>query len=489
MKALINSIASKHKKDGIDVNPPAKLSEIENFEKRIGFKLPDDFKNFYLIANGFECNEDIFKFINIDEILGNESNYGLDWFYFSEYMIYSDMWGLRLSKSNKEYEIFNASYPEKAMTYSLAEFLERFLRGNVFEEGGLYDWQNELGIGEQKKQSNSPNELNYSFIIPVYNRPDETLELLHSFDELDSAIPFEIVIVEDGSSISSKEIVDQFKNRLNISYYFKDNSGPGDSRNYGMRKAKGNYFIILDSDCILPSNYLSQVETSLKTNYVDCFGGPDAAHESFTNLQKAINFSMTSFITTGGIRGSKQAVGKFQPRSFNMGISKEAFKASNGFGRIHPGEDPDLSIRLWNLGYKTKLIPEAKVYHKRRISWSKFYTQVNKFGLVRPILNQWHPETKKLTYWFPTLFCLGFVVALVLLLFNFKGLLYVYLLYFVLAFALAVVATKSILVSVLAIPAICIQFLGYGYGFLKSTWLVGILKKKPEASFPKLFFK
>ena len=191
-----------------------------------------------------------------------------------------------------------------------------------------------------------------------------------------------------------------------------------------MQHAKGNYFIILDSDCILPENYLFEVEKSLKANYVDCFGGPDAAHESFSNFQKAINFSMTSFITTGGIRGNKKSVDTFQPRSFNMGISKEAFLASNGFGFIHPGEDPDLSIRLWNLGYKTKLIPEAFVYHKRRISWSKFYKQVNKFGLVRPILNVWHPSTKKITYWFPAVFSLGFIVSLFLFVFQVKLFLY-----------------------------------------------------------------
>ena len=332
-------------------------------------------------------------------------------------------------------------------------------------------------------------QLQFSFIIPVYNRPDETQELLQSFEALHTKTPFEIVIVEDGSSISSEGVVNSFKDRLDISYYFKDNSGPGDSRNYGMRKAKGNYFIILDSDCILPPQYLTEVEKSLSQNYVDCFGGPDAAHESFTNLQKAINFSMTSFITTGGIRGNKKSVDTFQPRSFNMGISKVAFEASKGFGYIHPGEDPDLSIRLWNLGYKTKLIPEAYVYHKRRISWHKFYVQVNKFGMVRPILNVWHPQTKKLTYWFPTMFTLGLVLSLILLLFHIDVFFKLYVLYFSMAFIIALISTKSIVVSVLSLIAIYVQFFGYGYGFLKSTWAVDVLKKNPESHFPKLFFK
>ncbi|MDO6759108.1 glycosyltransferase [Tamlana sp. 2_MG-2023] len=329
----------------------------------------------------------------------------------------------------------------------------------------------------------------YSFIIPVYNRPDEIQELLESFEALEGNMPFEVVIVEDGSTLSSEAVVKTFQNKLNIAYYFKQNSGPGDSRNYGMQKAEGNYFIILDSDCILPKHYLIEVEKSLKTEYVDCFGGPDAAHESFSNLQKAINFAMTSFITTGGIRGKKGSVDKFQPRSFNMGLSKAAFEASKGFGKIHPGEDPDLSIRLWNLGYQTKLISEAFVYHKRRISWKNFYVQVNKFGLVRPILNVWHPSTKKLTYWFPLVFSLGLVLAIGLWFFNIKFFIVSYMLYFVMAFTLALVNSKSLIVALLAIPAILIQFFGYGYGFIKSTWVVSVLGKNPESYFPKLFFK
>ena len=332
-------------------------------------------------------------------------------------------------------------------------------------------------------------QLQYSFIIPVYNRPNEIQELLESFEALQGDISYEIVIVEDGSSETSKQVVDSFSKSLNISYYFKENSGPGDSRNYGMQKAKGNYFIILDSDCILPKTYLVEVKKSLEKEYVDCFGGPDAAHDSFSNLQKAINFSMTSFITTGGIRGKKSSIDKFQPRSFNMGLSKKAFEASKGFGQIHPGEDPDLSIRLWNLGFKTKLIPEAFVYHKRRISWSNFFKQVNKFGMVRPILNKWHPSTKKITYWFPTLFILGLIVAVVLAVVGFNWLLIVYGFYFVLAFNLALINTKNIIVSIQVIPAILIQFFGYGIGFLKSTFAVSFLNKDPETHFPKLFFK
>ena len=329
----------------------------------------------------------------------------------------------------------------------------------------------------------------YSFIIPVFNRPDEVEELLQSFSALDGECAFEIVIVEDGSTIDCKSIINTFSSELEISYYFKPNSGPGDSRNFGMTKAKGDYFIILDSDCVLPKQYLTTVNAYLSSNYVDCFGGPDAAHNSFTNLQKAINFAMTSFITTGGIRGGKISGDKFQPRSFNMGLSKIAFEASGGFGLIHPGEDPDLSIRLNNLGYETLLIKDAFVYHKRRISWKKFYQQVHKFGMVRPILNKWHPETRRLTYWFPSVFSVGFVVSISVSVVGFQIPLFFYGSYLLLALVVSLVANKSLTIAIQSILAIFIQFFGYGFGFLKSTLAIVVLNKDPEKYFPKLFFK
>ncbi|TJY36075.1 glycosyltransferase [Pontimicrobium aquaticum] len=328
-----------------------------------------------------------------------------------------------------------------------------------------------------------------SFIIPIFNRPEEAKELLESFIALDGEKDFEIVIIEDGSKITSKAVVENYTHQLNISYYFKENSGPGDSRNYGMKRAKGNYFIILDSDCVLPNQYLQKVLESLNNSYVDCFGGPDAAHSSFSNIQKAINFAMTSFITTGGIRGKAFSINKFQPRSFNMGLSKKAFEATKGFGRIHPGEDPDLSIRLWKLGFETKLIQEAFVYHKRRISWSKFYKQVYKFGSVRPILNVWHPDTKKITYWFPSLFCIGFVLSIIALFFNVTLPIYLVFAYFALSFTLAIISTKNIVVALLSLLAIGIQFYGYGKGFLTSTLKLMFSKKNAEMLFPNLFFK
>jgi len=330
--------------------------------------------------------------------------------------------------------------------------------------------------------------MHFSFIIPVYNRPEEIRELLESFSNLEGDFKYEIVIVEDGSLETSEAVVNSFREQLHICYYFKSNTGPGDSRNFGMNKAEGDYFIILDSDVILPSNYLIEVDAFLSKTYYDCFGGPDAAHDSFTNLQKAINFAMTSFITTGGIRGGKQQVEDFQPRSFNMGLSKKAFLDTGGFGTIHPGEDPDLSLRLLKKGYKTTLIRNAFVFHKRRISWSKFYKQVNKFGKVRPILNQWHPESKSLVYWFPTLFVCGQLGAFVFAGLNIWLPLYIFGFYFTIAFILALITTGNIIVSIQAIIAIIVQFLGYGYGFLKSTLKLVVLKQEPKKAFPDLFF-
>lgn len=330
--------------------------------------------------------------------------------------------------------------------------------------------------------------LHFSFIIPVYNRPDEINELLESFTKLKGNFDYNICIIEDGSTISSENVIERFADQLKISYYFKENSGPGDSRNFGMKRAQGNYFIILDSDVLLPQDYLQVVTKSLSDNYTDCYGGPDAAHASFSKLQKAINFAMTSFITTGGIRGGKDSE-NFQPRSFNMGISKEAFEDSGGFGTIHPGEDPDLSLRLLNLNFKSKLIKDAYVYHKRRISWSKFYQQVYKFGMVRPILNTWHPKSERFIFWLPTLFSLGLIISILLFFFQIKWLLYIYIIYMSIAFLLAFINSKNLIIAVLAVVAIVVQFFGYGYGFLKSTLSIKLLKENPEERFPKLFFK
>ena len=329
----------------------------------------------------------------------------------------------------------------------------------------------------------------FSIIIPVFNRPEEINELLESLFQSDYKENFEVIIIEDGSTISSEEVVDKYKSKLNISYYLKYNSGPGDSRNFGMSLAKGDYFIIFDSDCIIPKNYLTLVSNSLKEEYVDCYGGPDQAHKSFSDIQKAINFSMTSILTTGGIRGGSEKIDTFQPRSFNMGISRKAFELSKGFSNIHPGEDPDLSMRLWDLGFKTKLIPSAFVYHKRRVDFDKFYSQVNKFGKARPILNFWHPQYSKLTYFFPSLFVLGFIVSVFLIILLYDIFLKLYFIYFVLIFITSSIQNKSIKVGFYSIIAVWKQFFGYGFGFIESFFRINILKQKPEKAFPELFFK
>lgn len=332
----------------------------------------------------------------------------------------------------------------------------------------------------------------FSIVIPVFNRPEEIRELLSTFVLQSYKDPYEILIIEDGSTLPAKEVVEEFKDKIPVKYIFKENSGPGDSRNFGMARAEGNYYILLDSDCLLPTNYLTEVANSLEISYVDCFGGPDGAHPSFSNVQKAINYAMTSWLTTGGIRGHKRAVDQFQPRSFNMGLSKKAFEVSGGFGNIHPGEDPDLSLRLKEKGFNTRLIASAMVYHKRRIDFKKFFSQVKKFGKVRPILNLWHPGSSKITYWFPSIFCLGFIVSLVCL-FLYRPLASIliigYLLYFLLIFLDALRKDKSFLVALLAILAVIIQFWGYGMGFLKSIILTTFSNKQPQKLFPELFFE
>jgi glycosyltransferase involved in cell wall biosynthesis len=332
-------------------------------------------------------------------------------------------------------------------------------------------------------------KLKYSIIVPVYNRPSETDELLESLTKQDFQKAYEIVIVEDGSKETSEEIIKKYASKLNIQYFYKANSGPGDSRNYGMRKATGNYFIILDSDVILPSQYLSEIDNFLENNYLDCFGGSDAAHESFTILQKAINYVMTSLLTTGGIRGNKKSIQKFEPRSFNMGISKEAFEATQGFARIHPGEDPDLSQRIIKAGFGTGFLPNASVFHKRRISWKKFYIQVKKFGTARPILSKWHPTTEKITFWFPTAFVFFVLLSIITSLALSPLAILPLAFYLTILFLHSTMINKNIMVGFLSVFAVFIQFFGYGLAFLKSTFYIKFLGRDPETQFPKMFFK
>lgn len=311
-------------------------------------------------------------------------------------------------------------------------------------------------------------KLTFSIIVPVYNRPQEIEDLLESLIKQDFKQNFEVLIIEDGSTDTCESIAEKYNDILSIQYFFKENSGPGASRNFGMHRAKGNYFIILDSDVVLPNEYLSIVSKRLEENYTEAFGGPDAAHPHFTPLQKAINYSMTSFLTTGGIRGKKKGVGKFQPRSFNMGISRLAFERTNGFSDMRAGEDIDLTFRIWKEGFETQLIESAFVYHKRRNTIGSFFKQTFAFGTARPILNRKYPETRKLTYWFPSLFALGFDLSIIMLFFGYWYLAAFFAMYLIAIFSDATVENKSIKVGFLSIITALTQFFGYGLGFLES---------------------
>jgi len=314
-------------------------------------------------------------------------------------------------------------------------------------------------------------DLLFSIIIPVYNRPQEIDELLQSLSVQTYSNKFEVIVVEDGSVIDSKKVVEQYSEKLNIKYLLKNNSGAGASRNFGMQNATGNYFIIFDSDCIIPTHYLKEVEKALNKNYTDAFGGADAAHESFTNIQKAINYSMTSLLTTGGIRGNKKVLNKFQPRSFNMGISKEAFEITKGFSKMKIGEDIDLTFKLWNNKFDTQYIEDAFVYHKRRATFNQFFKQTFAFGKGRPFLNKKHPGSAKITYWFPTVFILGFLFGVIAFLLGVKLFLFFFGIYFILIFLDSLMQNKKISIAFLSVITTLIQFLGYGLGFLKGQFI------------------
>ncbi len=312
--------------------------------------------------------------------------------------------------------------------------------------------------------------LTYSIIIPVFNRPQEIDALLESLTKQTFTKDFEVLVIEDGSTLKSDEVVSKYEGLLDVKYHFKENTGAGASRNYGMELAIGKYYIIFDSDCIIPSHYLAAVDFTLDEDYTDSFGGADAAHESFTTVQKAINYSMTSFLTTGGIRGSKNSIGKFQPRSFNFGISRLAFKITGGFSKMKTGEDIDLTFRLWKNNFHTQFIKDAFVYHKRRTTLNQFFRQTFLFGNARPLLNRKYPDTAKITYWFPILFISFFMASLVCLFLGFSLPAGLFAIYFMALFLDSFFKNKKISVAALSIVTTLIQFTGYGLGFVKGLF-------------------
>lgn len=329
--------------------------------------------------------------------------------------------------------------------------------------------------------------MQFSVIIPVYNRPDEVDELLQSLLP-QTFRDYEVIVVEDGSSVPCEEVVKKYADVLPVRYFTKPNSGPGQTRNFGAERAQGDYLLILDSDVLLPTDYLSILSQYLSTTPVDAFGGPDRAHESFTDMQKAINYGMTSFFTTGGIRGGKKKLDKFFPRSFNMGIRREVYQALGGFRAMRFGEDVDFSYRIVESGYTTALIPEAFVYHKRRTDLKKFFRQVHNSGIARVNLSILHPGTLKLVHLLPAAFTVGVAVLLVLGVF----LPWAWMLlaaYSLLIFVDSWRLNGSFEIGVMSVAAAFVQLIGYGSGFIGAAWRRWVLKKENKDAFMANFYK
>jgi glycosyltransferase involved in cell wall biosynthesis len=310
----------------------------------------------------------------------------------------------------------------------------------------------------------------FSVIIPVYNRPIELAELLNCLTQQDYP-NFEVVIIEDGSKIDSKEVVDSFKNKLAISYFVKENGGQGFARNYAFERAKGEFFVILDSDALIEPTYLTEVYKGIQEEQLDLFGGPDREHVSFTPIQKAISYSMTSFFTTGGIRGkAKNIGGKFHPRSFNMGISRKVWEKTDGFKITRMGEDIEFSIRCIENGFKSGLLPNAFIYHKRRTSFIQFYDQLHFFGRARINISRFFPKELKWVHFIPLAYYIFFWNTVIWNIADIKlGMILssMLLAYWILILIDALIKSKSLLIAFLGLIAANIQLLAYGKGFLE----------------------
>lgn len=329
--------------------------------------------------------------------------------------------------------------------------------------------------------------MKFSLIIPVYNRPDEVDELLESLTHQENK-DFEVVVVEDGSAVPCRSVVEKYQDRLEVHYFSKPNSGPGQTRNYGAERSRGEYLIVLDSDCVLPPGYLNAIEAELQREPADAFGGPDRTHPSFTDVQKAINYAMTSFLTTGGIRGGKKKMDKFYPRSFNMGIRAEVYRALGGFSKMRFGEDIDFSIRIFKGGYRCRLFPEAWVWHKRRTDLKKFFRQVYNFGIARINLYKKYPESLKLVHLLPAIFTLG-VAVLLLCAFICPWSLTLLAAFALIIFTDSSLKNKSLKIGIISVAAAFIQLTGYGSGFLTAWWKRCIQKKDEFSAFEKNFYK
>ncbi len=331
--------------------------------------------------------------------------------------------------------------------------------------------------------------MKYSFIIPVYNRPDEVDELLQSMTR-QTLTDFEVIVVEDGSVRDCKNVCDSYAGRLDLHYHMKENSGPGQSRNYGAERARGEYLIILDSDVVLPEGYLQSVDDELRTLPADAFGGPDCAHPSFTPTQKAISYSMTSFFTTGGIRGGKKKMDKFYPRSFNMGIRRDVYMALGGFSRMRFGEDIDFSIRIFKAGHACRLFPGAWVWHKRRTDFRKFFRQVYNSGIARINLYKKYPESLKIVHLMPAAFTAGTALLVVLAAVMYQPLwLAPIVLYALMILTDSSIHNRSLRIGLLSVAAAFVQLTGYGLGFFNAWWKRCVRGGNEFSAFDKTFYK
>ena len=331
--------------------------------------------------------------------------------------------------------------------------------------------------------------MKYSFIIPVYNRPDEVDELLQSMTH-QTLTDFEVIVIEDGSARDCKDVCARYAGKLDLHYYMKENSGPGQSRNYGAERARGEYLIILDSDVVLPEGYLQSVDDELRTLPADAFGGPDCAHPSFTPTQKAISYSMTSFFTTGGIRGGKKKMDKFYPRSFNMGIRRDVYKELGGFSRMRFGEDIDFSIRIFKAGHACRLFPGAWVWHKRRTDFRKFFRQVYNSGIARINLYKKYPESLKIVHLMPAAFTAGTALLVILAAVMCQPLwLAPIVLYALMILADSSMHNRSLRIGLLSVAAAFVQLTGYGLGFFNAWWKRCVRGGSEFSACDKTFYK
>ncbi len=340
------------------------------------------------------------------------------------------------------------------------------------------------------------NDIFISVITPSYNRASELEHLMRSISaqSIDHNL-FELIISDDGSTDDTEALINSWQEKasFSIKYISQENKGPGAARNHGLEKSIGELILFIDSDCEAHPKWIETIVDEYHKSEFDACGGPDGGKKDFTLLQKAIDYSMTSFFTTGGMRGhSEKMISKFYPRTHNMGVKRDKYEAVGGFGNLRHGQDIEFSHRIRTSGGKIRFIKNALVYHRRRTSLRQFIKQVFNWGVARINLGKIDTAMLEPVHFLPSL---SILLSLFIILIIYQldwGISEIFLLFFSplsIICLLGALNKKDLRVFPILLLVIPIQIFGYGLGFLQAYIRRFIFNEAELVGFKKNYYK